>query len=254
MAEQNKWMERFNSFANIVEQVNSGINFIKDILDESETDCSLPQIPSKSEVSEMLKNKTEYDEHDVNALEIYEVIAEPFYTYTNHLQKYAIVSDEDLQTEEIMTESSPYVIEILRHLRFCVDSLKKTKYGSKNFEIAITIFDFINFLVCDENSLSEGYPTVEFFADVDELWEIVVGVIDDTDRKYNRDTFSDFLNLYYREILKMKHHLSELLTDDCPKRFRKKAMKKYAKFMRITSKFMSERLTAEMMLLYRNQR
>ena len=250
MSEQNKWLDRIDKLLSTVENVNNGLSVLRSILEDTTEEPKLPQLPTPDEVDDILNHTKIESADDYFALVAYNGIADSMYDYANYLSsegsRFLTGELSDSLRNEMIHHSIPYVFAIMCGLKgvfSAVYEFKKTQY--KQYQ---KIFAFLHHFLDEESCLEELYA-FEFFADVSELWEIVVMIMDEIDEQNNIEIFSSYLQAYCYDITRVSGNTFEILNSDESNWTKRKVLKKYQKNIHLYAKAIMSRLDTELYLL-----
>ena len=255
MPEQEKWIDRLNKLISITDKASEGLNFIKDIIDDSEEEPPhIPYVPNAAEVVEMYK---ELDDDDVDAaigLEIYHKMAKSMSAYCKYLVELLEEENEDVDAQEAIHKNMLYATDILVDMANLLRPVKKVKYkNNKKTNLLVRRFDFVNRLIGDADSLSETYP-LPFLKDVSEILEVVVELVDTIDELNGREAFSGCIISYHEKIAAVDSIVTDIMNIEHRKRVQTKVMKKYIKFVRKYAKKLANKFGEEAYILMRECR
>lgn len=233
-------LDKFNSF---LEGACEGLTIMKELL-ESDDDSSpkLPVIPNYDEVEQYFEKIDDMYSREAVALRTYRVFADSMSCYASFLvEESDLISNENAFSEQFEKDSIKFILGVLYELHLVFDVFQKIKLGSDQYNEFLEGFHFTIALMCSDAPLNELYD-VEFFDDLSELWEVLVGMVDMVNAKYGAPLFSEFLNKFYENWTVIEEYTLSVLNSDCSRWTKKRVLKKYVKAFRDAAKKMSNTL------------
>lgn len=235
-------LDKFNSF---LEGAYEGLTIIKEIL-ESDDDSSpkLPVIPNYDEVDQYIEKIHDMYSCEAVALRTYRMFADSMSCYSLFLVKqWDSISTEnsDAFRELFEKDSIKYILGVLCELHLVFDAFQKIKLNSDQYNELLEGFHFTTALMCSDTPINELYD-VEFFDDLSELWEILIGTVDTVNAKYGAPLLSEFLNKFYENWSVIEEYTVSVLNSDCSRWTKKRTLKKYVKTFKGAAKKMSDNL------------
>ena len=204
--------------ADFFETLGKDIDDVKKLLDDSASE--IPYIPTQHEIETLLNELDEVSLKETSALMTYQLIADQMSSLLSFL-----VDNNALKKEEIIAGSSKYISDIYLILSRFLSNLKKTKWDLDTCDEIIYSFLFLVDLIGTEKDLCDEYA-FDFFADVSELWELIINITDEVHEEKGLTLFSQSISELYIQMDDVNDSIIDILNADLSLQEKKKVFKK----------------------------